>query len=74
MNKHKEFYIFTERNLVDEKERVSLKQLGYYIKSGESYHSPKRFSITELKYFILEFAPIKLISIIITISFIKGIT
>ena len=54
MNKHKEFYSFIERELVDEKERVSLKQLGYYIKNGESYYSPKRFSITELKYFILE--------------------
>ena len=54
MKEHKEFYSFIERELVDEKERVSLKQLGYYIKSGESYYSPKRFSITELKYFILE--------------------
>ena len=54
MNKHKQFYNAIERELVDKKERVSLKQLGYYIKNGTAYYYPKRFSITELKYFILE--------------------
>lgn len=54
MNKHKEFYKAIERELVDKKERVSLKQLEYYIKNGTAYYYPKRFSITELKYFILE--------------------
>ena len=54
MNKHKKFYNAIERELVDKKERVSLKQLEYYIKNGTAYFYPKRFSITELKYFILE--------------------
>jgi len=54
MNKHKEFYKAIERELIDEKERVSLRQLEYYIKNGTAYFYPKRFSITELKYFILE--------------------
>ena len=52
MNEHVKFYKDIELELVPEDIRVSKKQLEYYI-SNVSRDYPKRFTVTELKYFIL---------------------
>jgi hypothetical protein len=52
MNKHAKFYEDMKVELVPKDIRVSKKQLEYYI-SNVSRDYPKRFTVTELKYFIL---------------------
>ena len=54
MNKHIKFYKDMESKLVPKDIRVSKKELEYYIKGNVAWHYPKKFTITELKYFILE--------------------
>jgi len=53
MNRYKEMYKMGG-TLIDEHKRLTLKELEYYIKFNEGWNYPKKFTVTELKYWILE--------------------